>query len=352
MSTELKQLSQLLRDAEATIPQEPEPSIFSVAGRGHYENPTSDLLAFFMRLNGPHGFRDLFLRAFLECCCLSDQIRNLEWVDIAREVQTSGGRIDLLLQGIDWCLVIETKIWHIQNNPFSDYKAYADSLGKSSYLVILSPSGASSVEDWTGVSFRDYCTVLRRALGEQAFRNSLTKWYVFAREFILHLENELYDSIMEPKSAAFLENNAAAVLRLKDLIEQYPETLRVELQERLKAHIGDDVSAENQNWAIRFSCKRWGGGSLAFCSPILKGPRDSRFHLCVFTEKLSPKSNAPLQVEYLQGMVYESENGCWSTGVGYATREEATAALLRLADLLNLLSASELPSREVPIACA
>jgi len=33
-------------------------------------------------------------------------------------------RIDLLLEWVELTMVLENKIWHQQNNPFSDYSSY------------------------------------------------------------------------------------------------------------------------------------------------------------------------------------------------------------------------------------
>ena len=45
---DLEQLRALLAKAERFYQPEREPSIFALGGRGYYENPTTDLLAFFL----------------------------------------------------------------------------------------------------------------------------------------------------------------------------------------------------------------------------------------------------------------------------------------------------------------
>ena len=44
-----------------------ERTIFSIGGRGYYENAASDMLAFFLRPHEEHGFGTIFLSVFFEC---------------------------------------------------------------------------------------------------------------------------------------------------------------------------------------------------------------------------------------------------------------------------------------------
>ena len=59
-----------------------EPTIFAMGGRGYYENPASDLLAFFLKPAAAHGLGDLFLSTFLECIEADYRQLGLNHVDI------------------------------------------------------------------------------------------------------------------------------------------------------------------------------------------------------------------------------------------------------------------------------
>jgi hypothetical protein len=79
-----------------------ERTIFSLGGRGYYENAASDLLAFFMKPDAEHGFGPLFLEAFWDCTLKPDEPRpNSRWACIERELRIEGGRIDLEVVGSD-----------------------------------------------------------------------------------------------------------------------------------------------------------------------------------------------------------------------------------------------------------
>jgi len=101
-------------------------NIFSIGGRGHYENPISDILSFFCDNTGQHNLGDLFLKAIFECIDACDK-HNLTVSEKPRreEFTEKGNKIDLLIEGDDWVLLLENKIWHPPTNPFSDYENYA-----------------------------------------------------------------------------------------------------------------------------------------------------------------------------------------------------------------------------------
>jgi hypothetical protein len=65
---QLNNMRELLRKAKL-LPKvvQPEQTIFSIGGRGHWENPTTEILAFFCDNNAAHGLGDLVLRSLFHC---------------------------------------------------------------------------------------------------------------------------------------------------------------------------------------------------------------------------------------------------------------------------------------------
>jgi hypothetical protein len=51
-----------------------EKNLFSLGGRGHYENPITDLLKFFFDPSEEHNFQDLFLSSLFDCQVLLNTI--------------------------------------------------------------------------------------------------------------------------------------------------------------------------------------------------------------------------------------------------------------------------------------
>ena len=241
-------------------------TIFAVGGRGYYENPASDLLAFFLKPTAAHGLGDLFLSTFLKCMEADYRQLDLNHVDIQREVRTQEqNRIDLQILGSDWCLLVENKIYHWQANPFPDYERHANGLGKKTMLFsILSPAGNSEAKGWRGVSYPDYCKALRLKLPEIDSYEPRSKWRLFARELILDLENELSNPPMTEDQALFVEQHAQEIEEVKNLESQY----RVFLQQQIRNELSnvvpvDTLSLKDARWAIRCYCSQWGKTNLA-----------------------------------------------------------------------------------------
>lgn len=110
-----------------TLPREK--TFFDTAIRNHYENPTTELIEFFLNANESHELGDLFWKGFCDAVqkqspLLEMGLGNIE--NLERECVTQqGNRIDLLVETDSHLIVIEAKIYHQQNNPFNDYIEYA-----------------------------------------------------------------------------------------------------------------------------------------------------------------------------------------------------------------------------------
>ncbi|WP_097161373.1 PD-(D/E)XK nuclease family protein [Enterobacter sp. CC120223-11] len=109
---DLSELKALLAQLKSLPqPNKTELNLFSIGAQGHYENPISDLLAFFIDPDAGHNLSTLMLEAFMECLpgthgvALSSQP--------SCEVMTiTGSRIDILLESEEWVMALENKIWH------------------------------------------------------------------------------------------------------------------------------------------------------------------------------------------------------------------------------------------------
>lgn len=173
-----------------------EKTFFDTAIRNHYENPTTELLAFFLNPLESHELGDTFWRGFCDVVIAESkissklslgQIENLE-----REAVThNSNRIDLMIETGSFLFLLEAKIYHQQNNPFEDYIEYAENRrrGRQILGLILSISGDSEVENWYGISYQQLINAVRPYLAEQIQTNPMNKWSLFAREFLLHLES-------------------------------------------------------------------------------------------------------------------------------------------------------------------
>lgn len=234
------EMKRLLQEVQKYAFPPKELTFYSIVGSmvGIYENPTSDLLRFFMSQEEGHDLGAPFLRAFFACLGKKDcSDLSFENVKVRREVETRDGKfIDLHILGPDWVLLIENKIDHWPANPFDSYEEHAKHCYplKKHYFAILSPEGkpVEKWPNWQPVSYHDYC----RALKSELFDRPLSKWQVFAREFIVHIENLLYDPTMKmnPDQTDFVEKNLREIADVRKLHDCYVTELCGELAGRVQ----------------------------------------------------------------------------------------------------------------------
>jgi hypothetical protein len=266
---------QRLLDMIKSIPvdEESEPTIFSIGSRGYYENPTTDILAFFCDTNAAHGLDDLVLNALLSC---SDKFQSLDSMLIGspqREVVTSTGkRIDLLLESQEWVIVLENKVFHQQNNPFEDYESFIKEglfqerfEGKKAIFVVLSPTGVVEQANWVGISYPQLILSIKQQLADHFLNKPLNKWTVLLREFLLHLENIMAKPSLSKESIDFVLDNLSefkAAQRLQEkAIKAYQQSLLQELQSTLGRNLQTTIHTWHGYPAIRFSYENWGNES-------------------------------------------------------------------------------------------
>lgn len=77
MDTQLSKFQRLLSEFNALEPiTVAEPTIFSIGSKGYYENPTTDILAFFLDDKASHGLGSLVLEALVNT--LPDSVNDLD----------------------------------------------------------------------------------------------------------------------------------------------------------------------------------------------------------------------------------------------------------------------------------
>lgn len=271
MDTQLTRFEQVLAEFEELEPFiAVEPTIFSIGSKGYFENPTTDILAFFCDSNGQHQLGDVALKALLSC--LPNEFHTLDSSLIEkpeREVRTAAGkRIDLLLESSDWVLVLENKINHQQNNPFDHYERFVKEeqnqtrfKNKQVLFVVLSPSGESLPTGWHGISYPRLIMELKAKLSDQFISQPINKWTLLLREFILHLESLMSQPTVNPQTLDFVINNLAAIKEVQETKQQAISEYHQQLQATIQSNIAKEVKTRLEHWggypALRFSLSSW-----------------------------------------------------------------------------------------------
>jgi len=213
-------------------------NFFSIGGRGRYENPVSDVLAFFMRPDGQHGFGAKFLLVFLDCIGVDSSPLSFEKITVSRELALCGGRIDFFVRGLEWSLVIENKIDSGLNNPLQSYEKHSERCAAGDqYFAVLSPNGVEAPPNWISVTYREYCQGLRTALFPPGSTLTSSKWHVFANEFLDYLQTELYPMKLDSTQTSFVEKNLKQMGEIRKLLDAYSASLIGELEKGLKKFV-------------------------------------------------------------------------------------------------------------------
>ncbi|MGL6315683.1 PD-(D/E)XK nuclease family protein [Vibrio sp. WXL103] len=354
MDTQLTRIEQLLTNLKRLPqPEEAETTIFGIGGRGYYENPTTDILAFFFDSNASHGLDTIVLEALFEC--LPDQHAKLDANLVTapeREVVTeSGKRIDLLLEGCDWVMVLENKIYHEQNNPFAEYEhvvvesRYKERFSeKRPIYVVLSPAGTVPNANWQGVSYQALIQAIKSQLAELFVSQPLNKWTVLLREFIIHMESIMAAPILPKESIDFVLDNLSelrAAQKLQDsAIKALHQSLLLDLQQRLDCELNSVVSSFHRYPAIRFAMKHWPTKSDVVL--FLDGRKGKMFCINYYASEIKTDSQRAFADEHLK----ESDCGqpwneakqtcrCYKARLQNTSQEAMTDKLVQKLELME-----------------
>lgn len=262
---------QLLKNAKKYKIPPREKTFFDTAIRNHYENPTTELLEFFLNPTESHNLGDLFWKGFCDVLQQEESLSKLDIgniVKLEREYVThQGNRIDLWME-TDTCLILlEAKIYHHQNNPFQDYIQFAQfknqSKNKQIIGVIVSIAGKSESKGWFGLSYQQIVNSTRPYLAEQMLTNPMNKWNLFAREFLLHLESYYRIKNLDMNRVQFILDHYKEIEDLQKLrtntISEVVDNLSQQLNERI-----DGYESENkyESWGVFVFIIRLGGINL------------------------------------------------------------------------------------------
>lgn len=268
VKTNIKDLIESLKKLPIQVKQET--TIFGIGARGHFENPTTDVLAFFCDVAGEHKLGNLVLSSLLESldiCSFKQQLCSKP----EREVKTKNSkRIDLLLEAEDWVLALENKIGHIPVNPFDEYEQYVlveQSVrfkGKEPIFVLLSPEGESpeGYDKWNGLSYERLLGVLKPQIANYFLSDPLNKWAIMLREFVLHLEEMLVKPKLLQENMEFVLENYQTIQKASLVKAEVFEQCNQALNDHLTAVFGENVNSNVVKWdvtndAIRFALCKW-----------------------------------------------------------------------------------------------
>lgn len=245
-----------------------EPTLLSIGGRGYYENPTSDLLKFFLEPGNAHGLGSLFIDAFLAAAGLESESLSLASLSVEREEPTDDQkRIDLFIRGEGWIMLVENKIWHHENNPFESYNRLARQKadGGLVFKCILAPAGNHAPEGWLRITYASLLDELEPRLAGHSETKKTDKWWHFASDFTLHFRNELYARTMNEDALDFAEQYFPQMQQAIELNRQYREHLLRRMGEVASGCVGHDrFRLKDEGWGLRIYFHEWNDANVVW----------------------------------------------------------------------------------------
>lgn len=262
----MEALEQILRQI-GDVPQvEPtDLNFYAIGGAGYLENPTSDLMAVFM---GSERQAPRWLaRALLTCLAEkrlvdSTLVDSVDWDGVSAEREVahteletdSVKRLDLVVTDSNFVLGIENKVYaSARDNPFHVYDSLLAerAVGGPVIRCVLRPTSKNTDLpdgcDWPVVSYAELVKVARRLMGEELVRSPLSKWDVFYREFLEHLDslaNPQITAIMTDEALSFALRNFRELNQAADLFEQFESQLESDAKRRVLARLSSMVPGE------------------------------------------------------------------------------------------------------------
>lgn len=265
-------------------------TLFDVGARGHFENPTTELLSFFLDSAKSHGLDNCFFNGFLNVIASKGLDNGLGVLtSVEAEVCTAkGNRIDLLIETEDTLIIVECKVYHEQNNPFDDYTSYGmqritdnkkeDEQDKTLVQIVLCLDGR--IDDviknngWHGISYQKLVEAIEPHLSKALLVNPYNKWGLFAREFLLHLKELDNMGEISKDEIDFLTENVNDYFKLSEylyesLIPKIAAKIELELNDKLEGVYSKSKIKKWYNYEpyISFSNKKWENSSscVVFC---------------------------------------------------------------------------------------
>ena len=254
---------QLIEEAKPLAKPAVERNIFSICGRGHYENPISDLLAFFIDPSEEHRFGDLFLTSLFEVAGLTPPTGPCRPPPTREECTNLGNRIDLVVDGDDWVLVIENKIRHQVINPLDDYVRHINNrsgtevVKNGHFIILCAREPQAPPSPWRTVTWRSYVDRIKQNFASRLTEPRNLKWQIIVREFLLNIEQECGDEPMKAERIEFIRKNYQATCELDEMRREYVQHLKERGCDALRDAACSNPQTQEHSWgadaiALRF----------------------------------------------------------------------------------------------------
>lgn len=198
------------------------PTFMEIAGYPNRENACSNILAFFMDSEEPHGLGTLVLDALASVTGIAAADEGVGGnISVEREVYTDAGKkIDILIQSDTHAIIIENKIYAKPDNPFADYASYLNQIadGRAKHKLLLTISQNEECREWgfTNLMHEEFVGQIRSLLGRYV-SSADARYLTMFLDFLNTLDNLQEGSRMDQKFVKLLAERQDDI---KDLLAQ------------------------------------------------------------------------------------------------------------------------------------
>ncbi len=268
MSELYNQYLELLHEFESLSATEQSESIFDIAGYPHYENVSSNILAFFLNPHNEHKLGELLLSSLLNLSGGSET--HHVNVKVNREVSTNkGSRLDIVIYTDNQIIGIENKIYHTLNNDLEDYSNSLNEWATPDQLhvvkVILSLRKEKESFGFVCVTYDEFFSKIKERLGNYVSTSS-QKWLLYLIDFMSTIEKLKGDAMELDESDKFFIENEDRISTLVNARNKFLSKLYSKVIE-LKEKVEKPAVCERQ-WIYAKSCLvhdfNLSGNSIAF----------------------------------------------------------------------------------------
>ncbi len=230
------------------------PTLMEIAGYPHYENVCSNILAFYLDPEEPHGLGTLVLDALTRVGNIATAEESIGGnISIEREVITDkGNRVDILIESDTHAILIENKIYASVGNPLDDYADYLarrvfGGRAKHKFLLTLSQTDEGRKWGFRNLTYPRFIEQVRLMLG-QYVSGADTRYLTMFLDFLNTLENLQEETRMEPEFVRFLSERSDDIEDLLAEVKRFKDELRKKVQEL--SHLIDVSGYQNVQQAF------------------------------------------------------------------------------------------------------
>ena len=178
-------------------------------------------------------------------------------------VTENNKRMDLVIFGNDWVLVIENKVKHRVDNPLDDYEKYIREKypKKRRYFLILSVAEETGLGPWKNILYKDLYSGITTILHKRFINIKPNKWHTLLREFLVNISQIIGVTEMDQREVDFIKTNYKSINELIEKRSKYFDHLSEEIA-NICSKIGLKTITAVEDWgdmgnAIRVNPTTW-----------------------------------------------------------------------------------------------